>query len=120
MENNLLEKIDLVRERTGCNYEKAKELLLNNDNDVVEAIIEFEKENLVKEEYNVKSKNLVDKVKEIIKKGNVKRILIKEDDKVILDIPVNAGVVAIVLAPYLTILGGIVALANDYKIEVIK
>jgi len=120
MTDNMLEKIDLIRERTGCSYEKAKQLLNEYDQDVVEAIIGFEKENSIKEEYEVKSTNLVDKVKEIIKKGNVKRILIKQEDKVVLDIPVNFGVVAIVLAPYLTILGSIVALANDYKIEVIK
>lgn len=120
MTNNLLDKIDLVRERTGCSYEKAKQLLNDYDNDVVEAIIGFEKEKSNKQEFKVKNENLIDKVKEIIREGNVKRIIIKQNDKVLLDIPVNFGVVAVVLAPYLTILGSIVALANDYKIEVIK
>ena len=45
--------------------------------------------------------SIVDKVKELVKKGNVSRILVRRGTNVVLNIPVNVGVV-----------GGVVALAS--------
>ena len=54
-------------------------------------------ENKVKEEkeelYTTKDE-LVKWIKDIIKKGNVTRIKVKKEDKIIVDIPVNAGLAA--------------------------
>ena len=43
MENVTLEKVDMVRERTGVSYEKAKEALEVCEGDVLEALIYIEK-----------------------------------------------------------------------------
>jgi subtilase family serine protease len=115
---NILEKIDIVRERTGCSYEKAKFYLDQNDQNVVEAIIAFEQEHKLKEEYEVSGENLLNKIKELIKEGNVRKIIIKQNDKVVLNIPVNFGIVALVLAPYLAVIGAIIAVSQKYTIEV--
>lgn len=120
MEKNTLEKIDIVRERTGCTYEEANQLLTQSDGNVVEAIILYEQESPKHEEIHVKADSLVEKVKELIRKGNVKRITIVQNDKVILNIPVNYGVVAAVFAPTLAILASVVALASDYVIKIEK
>ena len=50
------------------------------------------------EEHKVSGKNLLDRVKQIIHEGNVRRITIKNPQgKSLLDIPLTAGVVGAVL-----------------------
>lgn len=62
---------------------------------------------------------LTAKVKDLIHQGNVRRIVIKNDDgHTVMEIPVNAGLLAMVVAPILTAVGAIAALANDWTIEV--
>ncbi len=41
--------------------------------------------------------NIIKKVKELIKKGNVSRIIVKHKNEVVLNLPVNAGVVGTVV-----------------------
>ncbi|EAX48230.1 transcriptional regulator, Fis family [Thermosinus carboxydivorans Nor1] len=61
-----LEKIDIIRERTGVSYREAKEVLERNGGNVIEALIELEskKENTWAEEFSVRSAEVIDKVKE--------------------------------------------------------
>ncbi len=70
-----LEKIDIIRERTGATYTEAKEALEACEGNVVDALVYME--NKVKEEkeelYTTKDE-LVKWIKDIIKKGNVTRI----------------------------------------------
>ncbi len=117
--SNILEKIDVVRERTGCSYEEAKKYLDLNDNNVVEAIIAFEQENeTIKEKYIVSGENVLKRIKELIKEGNVRKIIVKQDNKTILNIPVNYGIVALVLAPFLAVIAGVIVVTQKYTIEV--
>ena len=44
------------------------------------------------------SKSIIDKLKELVKKGNVSRIQVRRGDNVILNVPVNVGVAGGVLA----------------------
>jgi phage terminase large subunit-like protein len=116
-----LEKVDVIRERTGVDYEQAVEALRSVDGDVLEAIIKLEKEEkqkYTKEEFQVRGQQVLSRVKDLIRKGNVTRVKVKKDDKVLVDIPVTAGVVGTVIAPYLTVLAGIAALASKCTIEV--
>ena len=67
----------------------------------------------------VRGQAFVDKVKELIHEGNVRRLVIKDDHgHTIMEIPVTAGVVAAVIAPVLAAIGAIAALANEWSIEV--
>ncbi|MFI7117362.1 DUF4342 domain-containing protein [Amycolatopsis sp. NPDC049868] len=60
-----------------------------------------------------------EKVQRLVHEGNVRRIVVKDtQDRVILDVPVNAGVVAAVLAPVATAAGAIAALAGPWSIAV--
>ena len=118
MTNISLEKIDLVRERTGASYEVALELLSEHDGNVVEAIIAYEKKHREVEEYEVTNNKLIEKIKGLIHEGNVSRITIKQNGEVVLNIPVNLGIAAIVLAPFLAILAGIAAVASSCTIVV--
>jgi hypothetical protein len=62
---------------------------------------------------------LVDKVKELIHQGNVRRLVVKNDKgNTVIEIPVTVGVVAAVAAPVVSAIGAIAALANDWSLEV--
>ena len=75
----------------------------------------------VEETFSVSSDNLVQKVKELVHEGNVRRIIIQnEEDKTLLDIPVTVGVIGIVLVPWLAAIGAIAALATKCTIVVQK
>lgn len=93
-----IEMIDKVMERTGCSYERAKELLKKTEGNVEEAIFEF---NLNNDNLNNKANNVdnvVSFLKDIIKKGNITKITVKKDDKIVLNVPLNLGIVATVFA----------------------
>jgi hypothetical protein len=67
----------------------------------------------------LKGQAFVDKVKELVHEGNVRRIVIKNDaGHTVMEIPVTAGVVAAVVAPVVTAVGAIAALAKEWSIEV--
>ncbi len=69
--------------------------------------------NATTQEFSVSSDELPKKVKELFHEGNVRRILVKDDNgKILLDIPVTIGVVGVLLAPWLAAVGVIAALAT--------
>ncbi len=71
------------------------------------------------EEHQVPGANLVAKAKEIIHEGNVRRIIVKNDQgHTVIEVPLTAGVVGAVLAPALAALGAIAALAGHYTLVV--
>ena len=79
-----LEKIELVKDRTGSTYAEAKEALERADGSVVDAIIDIE-EKMNKEYDAVDGGSLKDspvfaKMREIVEKGNVTRILIRKGE----------------------------------------
>jgi len=73
----------------------------------------------IREELSVSADNLIQKVKELIREGNVTRIVVKnEEGKILLEIPVTVGVIGTVLAPWMAALGVIAALATRCTIVV--
>ena len=114
-----LEKIDIVRERMEVSYEQAKMALESTNWDVVEAIVRIEQDTKNrKEEFFVRGNELVEKVKDMIRKGNVSKIRVKQDDKVLVEVPVTAGVVGALLAPQLAIIGAVAALVSKCTVEI--
>jgi hypothetical protein len=117
-----LEKVELVKDRTGVSYKEAKEALEIADGNVVDAIIAIEETiNLTtKTKVTDQAKIAVERIKEAISKGNVTRIRIKKDDDVLLNLPVNAGVIGTVLAPWAAIIGIVTAFGTKCVIELVK
>jgi hypothetical protein len=71
------------------------------------------------ESYRVKGKDVVNKIKAIIREGNVRRIIIKnKDGRNLIDIPLTVGVVGIVFAPVLAAVGVMAALLSECDIVV--
>jgi Domain of unknown function (DUF4342) len=72
-----------------------------------------------RETTQVRGEALVAKVKDLLHEGTVRRLVVKNDDgHTVMEIPVIAGVIAAVAAPFLTAVGAVAALASDWKIEV--
>lgn len=72
-----------------------------------------------KEEFTINGEELLKKVKELVKEGNVRRITIKsKEGKTIMELPLTIGVVGVVLAPVLAAVGAIAALVTECTVVV--
>ena len=71
------------------------------------------------EEHKVSGENLLGRIKELVHQGNIRRIIIKNNEgHKLLEIPLTVGVVGAVLLPIWVAVGAIAALAKDYTLEV--
>ncbi len=77
------------------------------------------KENPHTEEFKVDGEQVVAKIKELLNEGNIRRIIIKnEDGKVVVEFPVTVGVVGVLLAPTFAAVGAVAALLTKCTIVV--
>lgn len=73
------------------------------------------------EEFKVSGKDLVKKIKEIIKAGNARRIILKnEQGRILMEIPLTFAVVGTVLAPVLAAVGAFAAVVSECSITVVR
>lgn len=78
-----------------------------------------------REEIEMAGSQLVERVKELIAEGNVRSLIIRNaDDKVMLEIPLTAGVavggVITLVVPVLAALGALAALLAHVKVEIVR
>jgi hypothetical protein len=72
-----------------------------------------------KTEFKVQAEELLSKIKELIHEGNVRRIIIKnEEGHSYLEIPVTVGLIGALIAPIFAAIGALAALAANFTIEV--
>jgi len=73
------------------------------------------------EKIRVRGEAMAAKVKQLLHEGNVQRIIIKDGNgHTVMEIPVNVGVVAAIVAPVLVAVAAVAALASDWNIEVYR
>lgn len=73
------------------------------------------------QQFSVSADEVTKKVKELIHEGNVSKITVKDESgKSLLEIPVTAGVVGVLLAPWLAAAGAIAAVATKCTIVVVR
>ena len=73
------------------------------------------------EEFKIDGEQLLAKVKELIRAGNIRRITIKnEKGDSLIEIPLTVGVIGAVLLPVLAAVGAIAALVTKCSIIVEK
>lgn len=77
------------------------------------------------EEVEISGSELVDRAKELIQEGNVRRLIIrKPNDDILLEIPLTAGVavggVVTLFAPVLAALGAMAALLANVKLQIVR
>lgn len=113
-----LAAIDLVRERMHVSYEEARSALEATDWNELEAIIHLERQSNKSNVIFTRSADWLDKLKEAIHRGNVTRIKVRQNERTLAEFPVTAGVVGALFAPYLAIIGGLVAMAGGCQIDI--
>ncbi len=119
-----IEQIDEMRNRTNCSYQEAKELLQKHDGDLIDAIVEFEKNHGSKQKKtSEKNSSFGKKVKELVQKGFVNRFVIEKEENTILNIPVNVLILAVIITMPLIWIYPIIFIAiylMGYKIRLRK
>lgn len=118
-----LEKIELVKDRTGVTYKEAKEALERADGNVVDAIIDIEEitdKQAAGADLGAKGEQIADRIKEVVNKGNVSRIIVSRGDEKIMNLPLNAGILGALVAPWGVVMGVIAAFGFKCKVEVVK
>jgi len=70
------------------------------------------------EEFKVDGNQLVEKVKELLHEGNIRRITIKQNNQTVFELPLTLAAVGAVLMPVLAAVGAFAALATNCSIVV--
>jgi len=71
-----------------------------------------------KEEFVVSGSELLNRVKEILHEGNIRRIVIKQEGRSLIEIPLTVAAIGALLAPILAAVGALAALVINCTIEV--
>ncbi len=76
------------------------------------------------EKFNVSGSQLVEKIKQLIHEGNIRRVRVLHEGRPVLEIPLSIGApaaaIGILIAPVLAALGAFAALVTECTIEVEK
>jgi N-acetylmuramic acid 6-phosphate (MurNAc-6-P) etherase len=129
-----LEKIDLIRNRTGVSYREAKKALDEAGGDVIEALITLEETDrsftgaMEPEEFTEKvqgrTQDIIEQIKSVLQRGQYTRIKVKQGDRIVFEMPATMGalgVLAVLASSELAILGALgtaTAMAKNYTLEI--
>ncbi len=114
-----LDKVDILRERAGLSYRDAVEYLERARGDVVKALVFVEEDkHMEKEVIAEKGQEVLDKVKDVVRKGNEMKLKIDRHGEPLLELPVTVGLIGTAIAPYLALTGAAVALATGCSISI--
>ena len=72
------------------------------------------------EQVNVAGEELVGQVRQLVHEGNVRHLVIKNEGKIIMEIPVTVGLIGLALAPLLAAVAAAGALLTNCSIEIIR
>lgn len=70
------------------------------------------------ERINVAADRMVETVKRLIHEGNVRRLIVRQGDRTVMEIPLTVAAVGVLVAPLLAAIGALAAVASDYTLEV--
>ena len=70
------------------------------------------------ESFKVAADQLVEGIRKILHEGNVRRVIIKQDGRTVVEFPMTVGVVGAVFAPILAAAGALAAVLTECTIEV--
>lgn len=113
------EKMDIIDEivkRTDATYKEAKEAYEKSDEDLLNAIIYLEEK---KGKKTHSDDDVLEELKKLVKEVNASKIIVKKDEEIIINLPITAGAIGLVLAPLLSIGGLTVAMLSKYEVIII-
>ncbi|CEO88360.1 conserved hypothetical protein [Syntrophaceticus schinkii] len=118
MEDQQLEKVDLIRERMDVSYREAKDALDRAGGDLVAALIVLE------EEREGEGEGFCGKWKAILEKGAATKVRLKKGDETLVEVPAGVGAIGLLgmlVSGELAVLGAVgtvTALLNDCTLEI--
>ncbi|NLG89173.1 MAG: DUF4342 domain-containing protein [Clostridiaceae bacterium] len=121
-----LEQVDQLRKRTNCSYEEAKFLLEKHNGNVLDAIVEFEKNKGRKcngfdeKSWKKQSGDFFKSVLEVIRKGFENNVVIEDRNGILINLPINVMLILIILIPMVIIPVLLVLMLVGYKISIRK
>jgi hypothetical protein len=68
--------------------------------------------------FRAEGANLADRLKDLLREGNVRRVVVEYQGRPVAEFPLTAGVIGVVLAPVAAAIGALVALLKDCTIRV--
>ncbi len=72
----------------------------------------------VREEIKVTADKMVETVKRLMHEGNVRRLVVRQGDRTVMEIPLTIAAVGVLVAPLLAAIGALAAVASDYTLVV--
>lgn len=116
--NISLEQIEALTQRANVSYEEAKAALELNNGDIVEALIYLERQNKVRADRKFGAEsNFFSSVKQLIKKCNQIKFLIKKENTVIINLPLTIVILTTIFLTPVVAVGLVAALVTNHKIR---
>ena len=75
-------------------------------------------ERTCKESFKIAADQLVETLKKLVHEGNVRRVIVKQDGRTVVEFPLTVGVIGTVFAPMLAAAGALAAVLSECTIEV--
>jgi hypothetical protein len=75
-------------------------------------------ERTIWENIKTEGSNILDRLEQLIREGNVRRVIVEHKGKTVAEFPLTAGVIGAVIAPVAAAIGGLVAILQDCTIKV--
>jgi hypothetical protein len=76
-------------------------------------------EKVRREEFVIDGESLVEKIKDLVHEGNIRRVIIKnEEGRTLVDIPLTVGVLGALVVPQLAAIGAIAVLVSKATVVV--
>lgn len=70
---------------------------------------------------NDEIQKVIDRIQDLFKEGNLKRIIIRDQDgELFMEVPLYVGIIGTLAAPYVTAIGVIAGYASKFSVELTK
>ncbi|HEX3032305.1 MAG TPA: DUF4342 domain-containing protein [Bacillota bacterium] len=120
-----LDQIEILRERANISYGEAKEVLEKFNNDVVEALIFLESQQKIRGTHagSAKgnccsaSKGVFKTGKNLLKRGNEIKFVVKKADNTVVNLPLNLALLGTLVAPPVALVGVLAAFATGHEVR---
>ncbi len=74
-----------------------------------------------KDEFTVTGEELLRKLRELIREGNIRRIVIKDEKgNTYMELPLAVGIVGVLLVPVWAAIGALAAMASHFTIQIVR
>lgn len=119
-----LDLIDELRKRAHVSYSDAKEALEKSDGNILDALIYLEKEHKVKqEEYQHHEhpkccKDLMSKIKNLLRKANATRVVMFKKDRVVFSLSITIAVIISVIGVHFILPATLIALITGHRFRI--